>query len=182
MGRGQRAHCLGHVLRRMALDYSSLAAGAGALRLGEVEASRRRAGVRRLLRGRRVRRGHQRGAAHQLGLAVQHRLSGGLRVGAADGRRGAHHQRRRLLPQCRRARSCRSDGSGLRCCFSAAPASTCWRARFAARRWCDEDLCCQCRSQPCHFLPVLHLRPVLPLLPILPLLSALPLLSVLPLL
>ena len=52
----QRAHRLRHLLRRVDLDSAARAAGAGALRLGEVEARRRRADVRRLLRGRRLRR------------------------------------------------------------------------------------------------------------------------------
>ena len=53
------AHRQRHLLRRVDLDSAALAAGPGALGLGEVEAHGRRPAVRRLLRGRRIRRRHQ---------------------------------------------------------------------------------------------------------------------------
>jgi hypothetical protein len=49
-----RAHRERPVLRRLDLDSAAGAAGAGAFRLGEVEARGRRPDVRRLLRGRRL--------------------------------------------------------------------------------------------------------------------------------
>ena len=55
MGRRKFTHRVGHVLRRVGVDYCCFHYGAGALRVGEVEAGGGRVDVRRLLRGRGVR-------------------------------------------------------------------------------------------------------------------------------
>ncbi len=102
------------LLRLLGMDSAAGAAGAGAVRLGEMEARRRRADVRRVFRSFGFRRGDQRRGAHQLGPHVQHRLSGGLGVGAVVRRQPAHHQRRGLLPLAARRRRCRCG-----CCWAA---------------------------------------------------------------
>src|SRR5260370_39826284 len=63
-----------------------------------MEARRRRADVRRLLRGGRIRRRHQRRAAHTVGTPVQHQRADRLHMGASLRRRPGGQQRRRFLP------------------------------------------------------------------------------------
>ena len=93
---------VGHLLRRVDLDSDAVAAGAGALRLGEMEARGRRADVRRLLRGGRLRRDDQRRAAHQLGAPFQYQLPDRLGLGQPLRGREQDHQRRALLPRAAR--------------------------------------------------------------------------------
>src|SRR5260370_39502454 len=63
-----------------------------------MEARRRRADVRRLLRGGRIRRRHQRRAAHTVGTPLQHQRADRLHLGASFRRRPGGQQRRRFLP------------------------------------------------------------------------------------
>ncbi len=101
------------------LDPDSRADGAGAFRVGEMEARGRRADVRRLLRGRRFRRGHQRRAAHQVGTPVQHQRADRLGLGATFRRRPGGQQWRRVFPHAVRRASCRSGAAGPRLAGSA---------------------------------------------------------------
>ena len=103
----QRAPRLRHLLRRVGLDPAAGAAGAGALRLGEVEARGRRPDVRRLFRGRGIRRRHQRGAAHQVGQPLQHQPPGRRRSGCSSSKARATPPTARSSSACSRARNCR---------------------------------------------------------------------------
>ena len=67
-----------HLLRRLDLDFASVSAGAGAFRLGEMEAGGGRPDVRCFLRGCRIRRRDQRHHAHPVGQSAEHQPSGGF--------------------------------------------------------------------------------------------------------